>query len=137
MDIYKYDYTTKEWYDICNSNLKYKEREIALNNYIKRNGEKVSLQEYFKDNKRNSWKDKKHNYKCFGDAENCLERLAKDELDYDSELVYCSAKKNNPEDLVEGRCDWDDMKSYADGLYYFIESLKDEIARGEIIINQN
>ena len=30
--------------------------------------------------------------------------------------------------------DWDDMKSYADGLYYFIESLKSEIAEGKIIL---
>lgn len=140
MEIYKYDHTTKEWDEILNSKLKSKEREAAFDNYIKTKGQKVSLQDYFKDGDRNnlSWRcEKSYSYKCFGEAENCFERLAKEEIDWDEGLCYCSTRDRSPEDLIESRTDWDDMKSYADGLYYFIGSLKREIAEGKIVLAQN
>lgn len=140
MEIYKYDHTTKEWDEIRNSKLKSKEREAAFDNYIKTKGRKVSLQEYFNDSDRNdfSWRcEKSYSYKCFGEAENCFERLAKEEIDWDEGLCYCTTKDRSPEDLIESRTDWDEMKSYADGLYYFIESLKREIAEGKIVLAQN
>lgn len=140
MDIYKYDTTSKEWKDICNSSLSGKKRDEAFDNYIKTKGKKVTLAEYFQDGERNSFSfyhDKGYSYRVFGEAENCFERLAKEEIDWDDGLCYCSAKDRHPEDLCESRTDWDEMKSYADGLYWFIESLKGEIARGEIVLAQN
>lgn len=137
MEIYKYYHNTKEWNEICNGKLKSKEREAAFDNYIKTKGQKVTLQEYFSDYDRNSfswYKERNYAYKCFGEAENCLERLAKAETDWDNGLSYCSAKSNHPEDLIESRTNWDEMQSYADGLYYFIESLKSEIAEGKIVV---
>ncbi len=137
MEIYKYYHNTKEWNEICNSKLKSKEREAAFDNYIKTKGQKVTLQEYFRDYDRNGfnvYKARNYAYKCFGEAENCLERLAREETDWDDGLSYCSAKSHNPEDLIESRTDWDEMQSYADGLYYFIESLKREIAEGKIVV---
>ena len=135
MEIYKYYYNTKEWQEICNGKLKSKEREAAFDKYIKEKGQKVSLQDYFKDSDRNSCRDKGYSYKFFGEAENCFERLAKEEIDYDVDLCYCSAKNRHPEDLCESRTDWDEMRSYANGLYYFIESLKSEIASGKIKVD--
>lgn len=139
MEIYKYYHNTKEWNEICNSKLKSKEREAAFDNYIKTKGQKVTLQEYFKDYDRNSfslYKERNYAYKCFGEAKNCLERLAMEETDWDDGLSYCSAKSHHPEDLIESRTDWDEMQSYADGLYYFIESLKREIAEGKIVVTE-
>ena len=136
MEIYKYYFNTKEWEQIRNSNLKRKDRDEAFDAYIKKHGEKVSIKDYFDDCNRDNWRNKDYAYKCFGDAENCIERLAMEETDWDDGLSYCSAKSNHPEDLIESRTDWDEMKSYADGLYYFISQLKREIASGTIITKQ-
>lgn len=133
MEIYKYYNNTKEWNEIVNSKLGDKERNIAFDNYIKKHGTKVSLKEYFNDHDRNRcWKGLGYFYEFFGEAENCIERLAKSEVNYDSDLEYCSVVKNFPEDLCESRTDWDEMKGYADGLESFISQLKSEIASGEI-----
>lgn len=134
MEIYKYYHNTKEWNEICNGKLKSKEREAAFDNYIKEHGEKVSVKDYFNDGDRDGWRDKTYSYKCFGEAENCFERLAKGEIDYDNGLSYCSVSNKFPEDLIEERTNWNEMKSYADGLYYFIERLKREIASGKIVL---
>lgn len=134
MEIYKYYYDTDEWEQIRNSNLKGKKREEAFDAYIKEHGEKVSIKDYFNDGERDNWRDKTYSYKCFGEAENCFERLAKSEMNFDNDLCYCSVSNNSPEDLIEERTDWDEMKSYADGLYYFIERLKGEIASGKIVL---
>lgn len=136
MEIYKYYYNNQEWERIRNSNLRGKERDEAFDAYIKEHGEKVSVKDYFNDGEREGWRDKNYSYKCFGEAENCFERLAKGEIDFDDDLSYCSVSKNSPEDLIEERTDWDEMKSYADGLDYFISQLKREIASGKIIIKQ-
>lgn len=133
MDIYKFYPSTKEWSNIVNSNMKRKEIDAALDKYIKENGEKVSIQDYFNDHNRNSFSID-YSYKCFGDATNIFERLAKGEIDYDNDLNYLNVVKKSPEDLIESRTDWDDMKSYADGLASFIDSLKYEIANGTIIL---
>lgn len=134
MEIYKYYFNTDEFEQIRNSNLSGKKKDEAFDAYIKEHGEKVSVKDYFNDNNRDGWRDKDYAYKCFGDAENCIERLVKSEVDYDCDLNYCSIANNFPEDLCESRTDWDKMKSYADGLYYFIRQLKREIASGEIIL---
>lgn len=141
MEIYKYYYNTKEWKNLVNdSSLKGKARDLAIDNHIKTKGEKVSIQDYFNDNQRNSfswYNDKGYSYKCFGEVENCIERLAKAETDYDDDLSYCDARERHPEDLCEERTNWENMKSYANGLCYFIESLKSEIAEGKIISVKN
>lgn len=135
MDIYKYDITTDEWNAIRNSNLNSKKREEAFDNYIKTKGQKVSLKHYFNDPQRNDfWRDKTYCYKCFGEAENTIERLAKSEIDWDEGLSYCNAKDHNHEDLIESRTDWDEMESYANGLYYFVEQLKREFANGTLVL---
>lgn len=132
--IYKYDHNDKGFQAVVNDNtLKGKKREEALDNWVKENGTEVSIKDYFNDYYRNSWR-KDYAYRCFGKAENCIERLAWSEIDIDGDLSYCSTKENFPEDLIESRTDWNEMKNYADGLYYFIESLKSEIAEGKIIL---
>jgi hypothetical protein len=132
--IYKYDPNDKGFQAVVNDNtLKGKKRTEALDNWVKENGTEVSIKDYFNDCYRNSWR-KDYAYRCFGKAENCIERLAWSEIDSDGDLSYCSTKENFPEDLIESRTDWDEMKNYADGLYYFIESLKSEIAEGKIIL---
>lgn len=133
--IYKYDYNDKGFRAVVNdSTLKGKKREEALNNWIKTNGTEVSINDYFNDYHRDSFYDKGYSYHCDGKPENCIERLAYAELEYDSDLSYCTVREHSPEDLIESRTDWDAMKSYADGLAYFIESLKSEIADGKIIL---
>ena len=135
MEIYKYAINTKDWKNIVNSNLKGKQRQTAFDNYIKATGTKVTLQNYFDDDQRDSYP-KDYSYQYFGEVKNSLERLAAAEMEYDDDLSYCSAKDNHPEDLCESRTDWDDMKNYADGLYRFIEQLKSEIASGVLTINK-
>lgn len=135
MEIYKYSYDTKEFKAICDSNLTGKERDKAIDEYIKKYGEKVSIADYFNDSQRKrSWRTN-YSYKCFGEVGNCIERLVKGELDYDDSLTYCNTREAFPEDLVESRTDWYDMKCYADGLAFFIDSLKMEIANGTIVVN--
>ena len=134
MEIYKYNPQTKEWRDILNSSLKGKKREDAFDEYIKKFGEKVSIQDYFNDDNRNDWSTD-YSYKFFGNAENCIERLVKGEIDWDEDLCYCLRLERSPEDLIECRTDWNEMKSYANGLVYFINSLKREIASGKLTIN--
>lgn len=132
INIYKYYHNTKEWKELINSNLKGKERHKAINDFIKNNGDEVSIKEYFSDNERYSL-NKDYSYECFGEPTNSIEKLAYGEIVNFSDLSYCNAKKRCPEDLVESRTSWDEMKEYADGLYYFIDSLKNEIARGELV----
>ena len=134
MEIYKYYQNTKEWHEIVNSKLKGAAREDAFRKYIKETGKLVSIQEYFKDYSRNNWRTDYY-YQFFGEAKNCIERLAKGEIDYDNDLAYCIRLERSPEDLVECRTDWNDMKAYADGLASFISTLKDEIANGTLTIN--
>lgn len=132
--IYKYNPEDKRFRDVVNnSTLKGKKREEALDNWVKENGAEVSIKDYLNDYNRNSWR-KDYAYRCFGKAENCIERLVYAELEYDNDLSYCWVREASPEDLIESRTDWDAMKSYADGLAYFIESLKSEIADGKIIL---
>lgn len=135
MKIYRYSPNSTEYQKILNDNsLKSKQKDNALNDAIQTLGTEVTLQEYFNDTKRNFYF-KDYNYQCFGDAKNIIERLAYGEIKYDNDLSYCNIKENFPEDLIESRTDWNDMKDYADGLYYFIKSLKSEIACGNIIFN--
>ena len=133
MEIYKYFNNTKEWNNFVNSKLSGKERNIAFDNYVKKHGTKVNIKEYFNDYDRNNrWKDLGYSYKCIGDADNCIERLVKGEIDYDDDLMYCSVVNKFPEDLCESRTDWDEMCAYADGLNNFINQLKSEIANGKL-----
>lgn len=144
MVIYRYK-TDAEWQKFLDSikNLQGNERQKAIQDYITSNGKVVTLQEYFSDSKRNDnvywdslnqkWMDLDYAYRCYGEAHNCLERLAFDEMVYDNDLYYCGVVKNSPEDLCESRTDWADMKEYADGLVRFINDLKDEISDGKII----
>ena len=136
MEIYKYNLNAKWWRDLVNNVPNTSKNKKVYENCIRENAQKVSLQEYFGDTNRNDIF-KKYSYMCFGEAKNCLERLANGEINYDNDLSYCSAKERFPEDLREDRTDWDEMKSYADGLYYFIEDLKSAIASGEVKICEN
>lgn len=137
MEIYKYNESlteTKEWQDIVNSTDSYKERDKLLDELIKKNGNEVTVQEYFCDGKRISRYscDSKYLYKCFGKPSNLFERLAFSEIDYDDDLSYFNLKKYHPEDLTENRTCWEELEYYANGMYYFIEELKHEIASGNI-----
>lgn len=139
MEIYKYNRfltETKEWRDIVNSTDSYKERDKLLDELIKKNGNEVTVQEYFSDGKRISRysSNSKYLYKCFGKPSNLFERLAFSEIDFDNDLCYFDLKKYHPEDLTESRTDWEELKDYADGMYYFIEALKHEIASENIKI---
>lgn len=135
--IYKYNPSSTWFKDVVNdSTLKGKKRDIAIENAIKEHGEQISIVEYFKDWKRNSW-GKDYCYVCYGEAEGSIERVVNAEINYDEGLSYLSAKNNNPEDLIESRTNWDEMKNYADGLYYFINSIISDVVTGKIIVPQN
>lgn len=137
MEIYKYRNNTTEWEEIRDSKLEGKEREAAFDDYIKRTGQLVTVQEYFKDNNRLHGYYTNIHYQCFGECKNFIDKLAYGEIEYDNQLYYITARNNHPEDLIESRTDWGEMKSYADSLADFIESLKDDIANGLIIIKES
>lgn len=134
MEIYRYDPNDSGFREVVNSNLKSKERDKAMDEWIKANGKLVSLRDYFNDSSRGSYRCD-HAYQCFGEAENCIERLAKAEIDFDDGLAYCDARERFPEDLCESRTDWSQMESYADGLYWFVEQVKREFADGTITLD--
>ncbi len=135
--IYKYNPSSNWFKDVVNdSTLKGKNRDIAIENAIKEHGTQIPIVEYFKDWNRNSW-GKDYCYTCYGEAENSIERLANAEINYDEGLTYLIAKNNHPEDLIESRTSWDEMKSYADGLYWFIDSLISDIVTNKISVPQN
>ena len=137
MEIYKYGNNTTEWEEIRNSELEGKEREAAFDDYIKRTGQLITAQEYFNDGERLRGYYTKIHYKCFGECKNFIDKLVYGEIEYDSQLYYITARNNHPEDLIESRTDWEEMKSYADDLADFIENLKDDIANGLIIIKES
>lgn len=137
IEIYKYNPSSIWFKDVVNDNaLEGKKRNIAIENAIKEHGVQISIVEYFKDGKRNSW-GKDYCYACYGEAEASIERLVNAEINYDNELIYLTAKNNNPEDLIESRTSWDEMKDYADGLYWFINSIISDVVIGKIIIPYN
>lgn len=137
IEIYKYN-PSSIWFKnvVNNSALKGKKRDISIENAIKEHGVQISIVEYFKDWKRNSC-GKGYCYACYGEVENSIERLVNAEINYDEGLNYLSAKNNAPEDLIESRTSWDEMKEYADGLYYFIDSVISDVVIGKIIVSQN
>ena len=137
IEIFKYNPSSAWFKDVVNdSALKGKKRDIAIENAIKEHGVQISIVEYFKDLKRNSW-GKDYCYACYGEAEDSIERLVNAEINYDESLTYLSAKNNHPEDLIESRTSWDEMKDYADGLYWFINSVISDVVTGKIIVSQN
>ena len=132
-EIYKYNPNCQEWENIRNSNLVGIEREKAFDECAKKIGTKLTLQEYFSIPFRASDFTKGVCYKCIGKPTNLLERLAFSEMDYDSNLSYINMSQSFPEDFIECRTSYEDMIDYADGLKFFIEELKDEIATGRIV----
>lgn len=136
IEIYKYNPSSIWFEDIVNNSaLKGEKRDIAIQNAIKEHGVQISIVEYFKDWERNSWF-KDYHYACYGEPEDSIERLVNAEINYDEGLSYLCAKNNHPEDLIESRTDWNEMKDYADGLYYFINSLISDVVIGKIIVSQ-
>lgn len=121
---------------MVNSGLKGKERDKAIEEWVKTHGKTISIKDYFNTYDRYSYYGHQYPevYTCYGTPENCIERLVYAELQYDSDLSYCWVREASPEDLIESRTDWDAMKSYADGLADFISALKSEIAEGKIIL---
>ena len=136
MKIYKYNPNCKEWEDIRNSKLVGIKRENAFNECIKNIGVELTLQEYFATYPRESDFTKGVCYRCIGEPTNILERLAYSEMEYDEGLSYIHRSKASPEDFVESRTSYEDMIDYADGLVYFIDSLKDEIGSGNLIYKE-
>ena len=132
-EIYKYNPNCQEWNNIRNSKLVGIEREKAFDECAKKIGTKLTLQEYFSIYFRESDFTKDVCYRCIGKPTNLLERLAFSEMDYDSDLSYINMSDSFPEDFIESRTSYEDMINYADGLKYFIEELKDEIAKGRIV----
>lgn len=45
----------------------------------------------------------------------------------DSDVYYPTICRHSPEDLIESRTDWEQLKGHADDMYYFIERLYDYI----------
>lgn len=133
MEIYKYNPNCQEWENIRNSKLEGIERDNAFKECAKKIGTKLTLQEYFSIPFRESDWSKGVCYICVGKPTNLLERLAFSEMDYDSNLSYINMSQSFPEDFIESRTSYEDMIDYADGLKYFIEELKDEIANGRIV----
>lgn len=134
--IYKYN-PRSIWFKeaVNNGKLKGKKRDIAIANAIKENGVQISIVEYLKDWNRNGWGED-YCYACYGEAENSIERLVNAEINYDECLDYWNVKNNSPEDLIESRTSWDEMKSYADGLYRFISSVISDVVTGKINVSK-
>lgn len=130
MEIYKYINNAPEWYKVVNTKCKEKERQQLMKEWIISNGTKLSLKEFFNENRRY---DKYHNisYVCYGKPENPFEKLAYAEIETDGQLMYVSYRNSFPEDITPLRTDWDDMRNYADGMADFIDDLKDYL--GEIL----
>ncbi len=134
--IYKYSITSKEYLDVIQDrSLSGKKRDEAIDAKIKEIGKEVSVREYFSDYSRDSWRID-YRYAIFGEPENCIEKLAKSETNFDNDLSYLSTRNNCPEDLIEERTSWDEMKDFASGLANFIESLESEIATGKIVVRR-
>lgn len=137
IEIYKYNPSSIWFQNVVNdSALKGKKRDIAIENAIKEHGMQISIVEYFNDWDRDSYSND-YRYDCYGEAENSIERLVNAEINYDENLAYLSAKNNYPEDLIESRTSWDEMKDYANGLYRFINSVITDVVIGKIIVSQN
>ena len=134
IEIYKYTYDTDEWENIRRSKLEWEERENAFNEYIKQSGTKVTIKEYFQDINR-EYNYNKTSYKSFGKPTNTIEKIVFAETNHLDDLSYLSVKVNNPEDLIESRTDWEALKDYADGMYFFIRDLIREFANGVITLN--
>lgn len=132
MEIYRYNPNCKEWEDIRNSGLTGSKREEAFKECAKRIGTRLTLKEYFSMSIRESDWRTGICYQCIGKPDNILEELAYSEIEYLSELSYCSIRDHCPEDLIESRTDWDTLKGYADDLASFIERLKNEIGTGNL-----
>ena len=136
MKIIKYNqtlYSSKEWREACEIK-KSKQKEEAFNRLIEKNGDEISLREYFSDVYRMSILHGENSYKFFGEPENAIEKIAFAEQGGGSDLGYILMKERLPEDLVEDRTSWDELKEYADDMYYFIESLITDFEEGKIII---
>lgn len=58
---------------------------------------------------------------CVGEPETIQEKLI--QRVYSNSVVYERMSKEFPEDLVEGRTSWDDLKRYADDMASFINEL--------------
>ncbi len=85
---------------------------------------------------RNDW-GKDYCYACYGKAENSIERFVNAEINGDGCINYWNVKNDCPEDLIESRTSWNEMKDYADGLYWFIDSLISDIVIDKISVHQN
>ena len=134
--IYKYCkniHNTEEWKNVVNNNISYKEREKLFNEISIKYGKEVTIQEYFSDYNRLSWI-KDYNYIMVGEPNNVIEKLVSSEIG-DYLLTYCNMRERSPEDLIESRTSWEELESYADEMYYFIDEIKSEIANGTIIIS--
>ena len=95
----------------------------------------ISIVEYLKDWNRNGW-GKDYCYACYSETENSIERFVNAEINGDGCLDYWNVKNNCPEDLIESRTNWDEMKDYADGLYWFINSVISDFITGKIIVSK-
>lgn len=136
MKIYKYNPNCEEWENIRNSKLVGIKRRNAFDECVKNIGVELTLQEYFDIYPRESDFTKGVCYRCIGKPTNILERLAYSEMEYDDDLSYISMSKSFPEDFIESRTSYEDMINYADGLSYFIDRLKVEIGRGNLIYKE-
>lgn len=136
MKIYKYNPNCKEWEDVRNSKLVGIKRKNAFNECVKNIGVELTLQEYFAIYPRESDFTKGVCYRCIGEPTNIFERLAYSEIEHDDDLLYIHMSKSFPEDFVESRTSYEDMINYADGLAYFIDRLKDDIGRGNLIYKE-
>lgn len=139
MEIYLYNCNDKELKKIRDLKVKSKEREKLVQEYIVRTGTRLTPQQYFSDNgwnRRNQWRNGKA-YHVVGEPQNIIERLIYSEVEYDSQLYYVNARYDHPEDLVESRTDWEEMKSYADELASFIDDVKQAIGNGTIVLSNN
>lgn len=136
IEIYKYNPRSIWFKDVVNDDtLKRRKRDIAIANVIKEHGAQISIVEYLKDLNRNDW-GKDYCYACYGETENSIERFVNAEINGDGCLNYWNVKNDCPEDLIESRTSWDEMKGYADGLYWFISSVISDFITGKIIVSK-
>lgn len=139
MEIYIYNINTEELNRIRDLKVKSEEREKLIEEYVIRTGSRITPQQFFREsrwNRKNQWRNGKA-YHVVGKPKNIIERLVYSEVEYDSELYYVNARYDYPEDMVESRTDWEEMKTYADELVSFIEEVKEQIANGTIVVSDN
>ena len=133
MKIIIYNPNTKEWNKFVDSlgcDCKGIERDKAVQAYIVKTGQEISIQEFVNNSHLyTSWSGKLR-YKFIGEPCNPLEKIV---MFVYSGSTYINMKSKFPEDFIESRTDWDDMVNYADEMESFIKEIMDDMVNAKTL----